>query len=62
MREWKSQGYSLSLLLVSWELGVLQSENVEGEIYLGVCIRKAMGSVLDMFILRSNLNYSAGAQ
>lgn len=52
----------LKFIVSKLGIGVLQSENVEGEIYLGVCIRKAMGSVLDVFILRSNLNYSAGAQ
>ena len=52
----------LKFIVSKLGFGVLQSENVEGETYLGVCIRKAMGSVLDMFILRSNLSYSAGTQ
>lgn len=40
---------------------IVSKLGVERETYLGLCIRKAMGSVLDMFILRSNLSYSPGA-
>lgn len=44
----------LKFIVSPLDIGALQSENVGGETYLGVCIRKAMGSILGLYILRSN--------
>lgn len=47
MREWKSQGYSSRFLLAGYE--AIQSEHVGVETFLGMCVRKAVDSILDMF-------------